>query len=109
MDMQSASTAHRTPGLTARQDDLLRYLIAREESGQGTPSFEEMKVALGLRSKSGIDRLVSALEERGHVKRVPNRARQITVTQPWSGPSLAHLSTSSLSRELRRRGWRVAQ
>jgi len=109
MDMQSASSAHRTPGLTVRQDDLLRYLITREESGQGTPSFEEMMVALGLRSKSAIDRLIKALEERGYVKRIPHRARQITVTQPWNGRSLAHLSTAAMARELRRRGWRVAQ
>ncbi len=62
-------------GLTGKQCELLSYL----QSCQRTPSFEEMKVALGLKSKSGVHRLVGALEERGFIFRRRNRARAIIV------------------------------
>jgi SOS-response transcriptional repressor LexA len=64
-------------GLTKKQNDLLRYLMAREAAGQIAPSYQEMMETLGLRSKSGVHRLVLALEERGHIRRIPNRARVI--------------------------------
>ncbi len=65
--------------LTAKQRELL-VLIDRHLSETGiSPSFEEMKEALGLKSKSGIHRLISALDERGFLRRLPNRARALEV------------------------------
>ena len=115
MNMQQAISraatklAPRTPGLTPKQDELLRYLMARERSGEGTPSYEEMAKALGVASKSNVHRLIEGLEERGYVHRIPNRARQLTVTKPWAGQSLKLVPTADLARELRNRGWSVAQ
>ena len=54
-------------------------LIQQLDAGGISPSFEEMKEALGLKSKSGIHRLISALEERGFLRRLPNRARALEV------------------------------
>jgi len=62
-------------GLTSKQCALLSYL----QSCERTPSFEEMKIALGLKSKSGVHRLIGALEERGFIFRRRNRARAIIV------------------------------
>lgn len=68
--------------LTKQQSKLLSYINdAIAETGI-TPSFEEMKQALGLRSKSGIFRLICALEERGFIRRLLNRARAIEVLRP---------------------------
>lgn len=65
-------------GLTAQQRDLLAFIFTYSERHNGTmPSFEEMKNALGLRSKSGIHRLIEALEERGAIVRLAHRARAI--------------------------------
>jgi len=67
--------------LTRKQHELLLY-IAQQVSRDGvSPSFDEMKEALGLRSKSGIHRLVTALVERGFIKRIPNRARALEVVR----------------------------
>jgi len=65
--------------LTRKQQELLVYLDARLRDGGVSPSFEEMKDALGLKSKSGVHRLVEALEERGFIRRLPNRARALEV------------------------------
>lgn len=65
--------------LTAKQQELLTFIRQRLEEGGVSPSFEEMKDALDLRSKSGIHRLISALEERGFIRRLPNRARALEV------------------------------
>jgi repressor LexA len=65
--------------LTKKQFDLLMYIHERLKESGVPPSFDEMKDALDLRSKSGIHRLVKALEERGFIKRLPNRARAIEV------------------------------
>lgn len=65
--------------LTRKQRDLLLFIHERLQDGGVPPSYEEMKDALGLHSKSGIHRLVNALEERGFVKRLPNRARAIEI------------------------------
>ncbi len=67
--------------LTKKQKELLGFLSARAALGN-TPSFEEMKDAVGLKSKSGIHRLILALEERGYIKRLPNRARAIDILRP---------------------------
>lgn len=65
--------------LTAKQHELLHFIQQRLEASGISPSFEEMKEALGLKSKSGIHRLISALEERGFLRRLPNRARALEV------------------------------
>ena len=65
--------------LTKKQSDLLRFINERLKEAGEPPSFEEMKEALDLRSKSGIHRLIMALEERGFIRRLPNRARALEV------------------------------
>jgi len=65
--------------LTRKQAELLRFIHERLKEAGVPPSFDEMKDALDLRSKSGIHRLITALEERGFIKRLANRARAIEV------------------------------
>ncbi|ORE94642.1 transcriptional repressor LexA [Acuticoccus yangtzensis] len=65
--------------LTKKQYDLLMFIHERMSSTGVPPSFEEMKDALDLKSKSGIHRLITALEERGFIRRLPNRARALEV------------------------------
>ncbi|MEO6387116.1 MAG: transcriptional repressor LexA [Croceibacterium sp.] len=65
--------------LTAKQHELLRFIQVKLEETGISPSFEEMKEALDLKSKSGVHRLISALEERGFIRRLPNRARALEV------------------------------
>jgi len=65
--------------LTAKQQQLLLFIKQHLELGGVSPSFEEMKEALDLKSKSGIHRLISALEERGFIRRLANRARALEV------------------------------
>jgi len=65
--------------LTRKQYELLVYVNDRVKETGIPPSFDEMKDALDLRSKSGIHRLIKALEERGFIRRLPNRARAIEV------------------------------
>ena len=63
--------------LTKKQSELLRFIHERLQDAGVPPSFDEMKEALELRSKSGIHRLIMALEERGFIRRLANRARAI--------------------------------
>src|SRR5436305_12847293 len=63
--------------LTRKQSELLTYIQDRLKESGVSPSFEEMKDALALKSKSGVHRLISALEERGFIRRLPNRARAL--------------------------------
>jgi repressor LexA len=65
--------------LTAKQHELLLFIQRKLEETGISPSFEEMKDALELKSKSGVHRLISALEERGFLHRLPNRARALEV------------------------------
>ncbi|MEE4539286.1 MAG: transcriptional repressor LexA [Erythrobacter sp.] len=65
--------------LTAKQHELIRFIQERLDTTGISPSFEEMKDALDLKSKSGVHRLISALEERGFIRRLPNRARALEV------------------------------
>src|SRR6185503_5039531 len=65
--------------LTRKQHELLCYIHDRLAESGVSPSFEEMKEALDLKSKSGVHRLISALEERGFIRRLPNRARALEV------------------------------
>jgi repressor LexA len=67
--------------LTAKQHELLLFIQRKLEETGISPSFEEMKEALDLKSKSGVHRLISALEERGFIRRLPNRARAREVTR----------------------------
>jgi repressor LexA len=78
--------------LTRKQSDLLRFIHQRLKETGVPPSFDEMKDALDLRSKSGIHRLILALEERGFIRRLPNRARALEVLRlPESAtPNGAH-------------------
>ncbi len=65
--------------LTRKQLELLQFIQQRMSESGVPPSFDEMKDALDLRSKSGIHRLITALEERGFLRRLPNRARAIEI------------------------------
>jgi repressor LexA len=65
--------------LTQKQRDLLILIHERLSQGEVAPSFDEMREALGLKSKSGIHRLIGALEERGFLERLPNKARALHV------------------------------
>jgi repressor LexA len=65
--------------LTAKQKELLVFIDTRLRETGVPPSFEEMKEALALQSKSGVHRLIMALEERGFIRRLPHRARAIEV------------------------------
>lgn len=67
--------------LTRKQNDLLRFIDERLKKSGVSPSFDEMKEALGLKSKSGVHRLITALEERGFIRRLPHRARALEVVR----------------------------
>ena len=67
--------------LTKKQLELLNFIHERIRESGIAPSFDEMKEALGLRSKSGVHRLINALEERGFIRRMPHRARALEVTR----------------------------
>jgi repressor LexA len=67
--------------LTAKQRELLLFIDDRLKEGGVSPSFDEMREALDLKSKSGVHRLISALEERGFIRRLPNRARALEVVK----------------------------
>ncbi len=67
--------------LTRKQYDLLHFIHQRLQRDGVPPSFDEMKDALDLRSKSGIHRLITALEERGFIRRLPHRARAIEIVR----------------------------
>ena len=65
--------------LTEKQFELLKYIHQRITENGISPSYDEMKVAVNLHSKSGIHRLINALEERGYIRRLPNRARALEI------------------------------
>lgn len=67
--------------LTKKQLDLLQFIHKRVQKDGVSPSFDEMKDALDLRSKSGIHRLITALEERGFLRRLPNKARALEIVK----------------------------
>lgn len=71
--------------LTRKQSELLTYIHGRLGESGVSPSFEEMKDALALKSKSGVHRLISALEERGFIRRLPNRARALEIVRMPDG------------------------
>ncbi len=67
--------------LTKKQNQLLLFISQQIGKDGVSPSFDEMKDALGLKSKSGVHRLVTALEERGFIRRFPNRARALEIAR----------------------------
>jgi repressor LexA len=67
--------------LTAKQRELLLFIDNRLKESGISPSFDEMREALELKSKSGVHRLISALDERGFIRRLPNRARALEVVK----------------------------
>jgi len=67
--------------LTAKQRELLLFIDNRLNESGISPSFDEMREALDLKSKSGVHRLISALEERGFIRRLPNRARALEIVK----------------------------
>lgn len=71
--------------LTAKQHELLLFINQRLDDSGISPSFEEMKEALDLKSKSGVHRLIGALEERGFIRRLANRARALEVVKMPDG------------------------
>ena len=73
-------------GLTPEQARLLAYIAEYSEQEGHSPSYEQMKRAMGLASKSGINRLVVALEERGAIVRLPNHSRAISVVDQSNLP-----------------------
>ena len=73
--------------LTKKQHELLCFINERLDASGISPSFEEMKDALDLKSKSGVHRLISALEERGFIRRLANRARALEVLRLPEGGS----------------------
>lgn len=83
--------------LTAKQHELLQFIHARLEETGISPSFEEMKDALALKSKSGVHRLIGALEERGFIRKLANRARALEVLKMPEGGGTASGNVVSLA------------
>ncbi len=83
--------------LTRKQHELVCFIYDRLADTGVSPSFEEMKEALDLKSKSGVHRLISALEERGFIRRLANRARALEVLKmPERGEAPKAVSTSNV-------------
>ena len=83
--------------LTSKQNELLRFIHERLEISGVSPSFEEMKDALALKSKSGVHRLIGALEERGFIRRLPNRARALEILQLPEGGGARAVNVVSIA------------
>lgn len=81
--------------LTAKQHELLNFIHERLSATGVSPSFDEMREALDLKSKSGVHRLISALEERQFIRRLPNRARALEVLRM---PEVATPATAPVPR-----------
>lgn len=82
--------------LTQRQRQLLTFICEYQTQHDVPPSFDEMRVALKLRSKSGIHRLISGLEERGHIRRLTHRARAIEVVRAPGVAAAAPAASAAL-------------
>lgn len=78
--------------LTSKQRELLLFIHQRLGETGVSPSFDEMREALDLKSKSGVHRLISALEERGFIRRLPNRARALEVVKMPESSAPASIS-----------------
>ncbi len=88
--------------LTKKQKDLLLFIHEKMSEDDIPPSFEEMKNALGLKSKSGIHRLISALVERGYIERLPHRARALQIIRLPDGfkPKAEEKAMTNLSNDM---------
>ena len=85
--------------LTVKQHELLRFINDRLSATGVSPSFDEMREALDLKSKSGVHRLISALEERQFIRRLPNRARALEVLKmPDVAPAAASVANDAAPR-----------
>lgn len=83
--------------LTAKQHELLLFINQRLDDTGISPSFEEMKEALDLKSKSGVHRLIGALEERGFIRRLANRARALEITKMPEGGNVRGATITQLA------------
>ena len=83
--------------LTRKQSELLAYLSYHMQQHDVPPSFDEMRDALGLASKSGVHRLVSGLEERGYIRRLANRARAIEILKPTAASGVVTRAVETAS------------
>lgn len=92
-------------GLTQKQSELLDFIKAYIAAKSIAPSFEQMMEHVGLKSKNGVHRLLTALEERGLIKRLPNRARAIEVLDFTQSKSTVLVP---INREIYARAWIVA-
>lgn len=87
--------------LTKKQRDLLLYIHEHMKGDDVAPSFEEMKQALKLKSKSGIHRLITALVERGYIERLPHRARALAIKRLPEAVNRQHPPAGAESRPIR--------
>ena len=81
--------------LTVKQKELLDYLSEYKDKHNHSPSYDEIRIGMRLKSKSGIHRIVSALEERGFIKKLANRARAIEIIRPINEYNQKVLNNSS--------------
>src|ERR1700741_2732228 len=96
---KSGRSSRETTVRTRKPNELLLFINKRLNEGGVSPSFDEMKEALRLKSKSGIHRLITGLEERGFLRRLPHRARALQVLKlPWAAALPAPTCTPLLSR-----------
>jgi repressor LexA len=86
--------------LTSKQKELLLFIHDRMQADGVPPSFDEMKDALDLKSKSGIHRLITALVERGFIRRLPHRARAIEVLKLPESSTVAAVATTEPQRRI---------
>ncbi len=86
--------------LTRKQKELLLLIRDRLAADGVSPSFDEMKQSLGLKSKSGIHRLITGLEERGFIKRLPHRARALEILRLPEGETKARKAARSVPSDL---------
>ena len=85
--------------LTKKQHELLMFIHERLQAAGVPPSFDEMKEALDLKSKSGIHRLITALEERGFIRRLPHRARALEILRlPEGSAGMAAAASAAAQR-----------
>ena len=95
--------------LTRKQNELLLFINKRLNDDGVSPSFDEMKEALRLKSKSGIHRLITGLEERGFLRRLPHRARALQVVKLPESAAMPAPNVTPLLAEARRAGFSDAR
>ena len=81
--------------LTKKQKELFVYLNNYISSNDISPSFEEMKNAVNLKSKSGIHRLITSLEQRGYIKRLKHKARTMEITKNLPNKNVNNIESSN--------------